>query len=58
MSRYCPIVGQKVTYQFCEDCDEKICKDKTHEPKTNNDDCSDVVLNRPDKERYALNQWL
>ena len=26
MSRYCPIVGHKVTYQFCDDCEKKYCK--------------------------------
>ena len=25
MSKYCPIVKHKVTYQFCDDCDEKEC---------------------------------
>ena len=25
MSRYCVIVDKKVTYQFCEDCDDKYC---------------------------------
>ena len=26
MAKYCPIVGEKVIYQFCEDCEEKLCK--------------------------------
>ncbi len=26
MGKYCPIVNQTVTYQFCEDCEDKICK--------------------------------
>ena len=25
MAKYCPIVGEKVIYQFCEDCEEKLC---------------------------------
>ena len=28
MSRYCPIVDHKVTYQFCEDCDDHKCENK------------------------------
>ncbi len=26
MSRFCPIVNKKITYQFCEDCEDKPCK--------------------------------
>lgn len=25
MSEYCPIVKTKVTYMFCQDCEEKFC---------------------------------
>jgi len=25
MSKFCPIVNKNVTYQFCQDCDDKIC---------------------------------
>lgn len=25
MPKYCPIVNKKVTYQFCQDCDDKPC---------------------------------
>jgi len=36
MSKYCPIVDHKVTYMFCEDCDDKVClekKDRNKEEK-------------------------
>lgn len=26
MSKYCPIIKDKVTYMFCEDCDELKCR--------------------------------
>ena len=26
MSKYCPIVKNKVPYIFCQDCEDKICK--------------------------------
>ena len=29
MSVYCPIVEKKVTYQFCQDCENPICKEQT-----------------------------
>ena len=31
MAKYCPIINEKVTYQFCEDCEEKICKENNKE---------------------------
>lgn len=31
MSRYCPIVDHKVTYQFCEDCEDHKCREKDKE---------------------------
>lgn len=40
MSRYCPIVDHNVTYQFCEDCEDRQCskrnnKNKLKENKSN-----------------------
>lgn len=40
MSRYCPIVNHNVTYQFCEDCEDRQCskrnnKNKLKENKSN-----------------------
>lgn len=32
-SKYCPIVDHKVTYMFCEDCEEKICLEKIDKNK-------------------------
>ena len=26
MARYCPITQCKVTYMFCQECDDRICK--------------------------------
>lgn len=26
MSKFCPILNEKVTYMFCEDCEDKLCK--------------------------------
>ena len=34
MSKYCPIVERTVTYQFCQDCDDKVCEQKKYEPKS------------------------
>ena len=31
MAVYCPIVEHKVTYQFCQDCEDKKCKEKEKE---------------------------
>ena len=28
MAKWCPLVNRKVIYQFCEDCDDKICQGK------------------------------
>lgn len=28
MSRYCPIVDHRVTYQFCDDCDDHKCRNE------------------------------
>ena len=25
MAKWCPLLQEKVIYQFCEDCDEKLC---------------------------------
>lgn len=37
MSRYCPIVDHRVTYQFCEDCDDHKCKNKDEEKDKDED---------------------
>ena len=34
MSKYCPIVDSKVTYQFCEDCDDRLCVRVKENPRT------------------------
>lgn len=34
MARYCPITQCKVTYMFCQECDDRICK-KTDFSKNN-----------------------
>jgi len=26
MSKYCPIIKERVIYQFCEDCTDRLCK--------------------------------
>ena len=31
MSKYCPIVERKITYQFCQDCDDRVCEQKKYE---------------------------
>lgn len=33
MAKYCHIVNHQVTYQFCMDCDDKICEQKKFETK-------------------------
>ena len=38
MSRYCPIVDHRVTYQFCEDCDDHKCKNKDMETEEKDED--------------------
>lgn len=51
MARWCPIVKQKVTYQFCEDCEERMCNDRpksdtvkeTDQPNSAEEDKKDAV---------------
>lgn len=40
MSKYCPLVGEKVLYTECIECEEKACKNNVdkHNNKVNNDD--------------------
>ena len=33
MSKWCPIINEKVIYQFCEDCEEQLCRKKEKEKK-------------------------
>lgn len=40
MSKYCPIMERKVTYQFCQDCDNHVCEDVDFDAKV-----PDVTLN-------------
>lgn len=40
MARYCPITQCKVTYMFCQECDDRICK-KTDFSNKNNDQKDD-----------------
>ena len=58
MSRYCPIVGQKMTYQFCEDCDEKICRNKTNQRKNNDSNNNNDTINHPVKIRHIPTDWV
>ena len=30
MAKYCPIVKHNVTYIFCDDCENKICRKKNN----------------------------
>lgn len=46
MSRYCPIVDHRVTYQFCEDCDDHKCREKDKEEDKDKKSLSCLV--RPD----------
>ena len=57
MSRYCPIMEQKVTYQFCEDCDEKICKDERKQ-ESNCDNSSNVIFDCGYKNDDNSCKWL
>lgn len=41
MSRYCPIVDHKVTYQFCEDCEDYKCRNKEKEDYKEKDEYKD-----------------
>lgn len=34
MSKYCPIVDHKVTYQFCQECEKRICSTKPNKAVT------------------------
>ena len=51
MSKYCPIVNNKVTYQFCEDCETKECRNKTQ-----NQDIETKVLNENNSDK-TVDGW-
>lgn len=51
MSKYCPIVNRKVIYQFCEDCESKICKENN--TTINNIKREDLVLTK-DRKKICL----
>lgn len=34
MSKYCPIVDHFVTYQFCQECERKLCSIKPNKNVT------------------------
>ena len=35
MSKYCPLINRVVTYQFCQDCDDKPCKNSPNKSNSN-----------------------
>lgn len=37
MAKYCPILNEKVTYLYCQECDDKICEKEKEENKFNNE---------------------
>lgn len=41
MSRYCPIVDHKVTYQFCEDCEDHKCREKDKDKEEDKEEDKD-----------------
>lgn len=43
MSKFCPIVNRKVTYQFCQDCDDKICRKQEIKKNKDNQERKGVV---------------
>ena len=52
MGKYCTIVNRVVTYQFCEDCDDKICrkaKNTTEIDKKIHDNNNKRSINDPKK---------
>lgn len=53
MARYCPITQSKVTYMFCQECDEKICK-KTDFSNKNNDKKDDFSKKSDSKSSSIL----
>ena len=58
MSRYCPIMDQKVTYQFCEDCDEKICRNNSKQNKTDCNNNSNVIFDCGSKNDNGSCKWI
>lgn len=30
MSIFCPVIGNKVTYLVCQECDDKVCKQPSY----------------------------
>ncbi len=45
MSRFCPILNTRITYQACEDCDEKPCK-KTDSHKITKEKSTEASTNK------------
>lgn len=42
MSRYCPIVDHNVTYQFCEDCEDRQCSERNNKNKSKENKSNDT----------------
>ena len=48
MAKWCPLVNRKVIYQFCEDCDEKLCQGAKKKTEL-------LVMSEEEAMRYAEN---
>ena len=51
MSRYCPIVGEKVLYTAYLECDEKSCKNNVNKSNNEVNDSNDRKNDRNSKEK-------
>ena len=44
MSIFCPVIGNKVTYLVCQECDDKVCKQPSYiNIVSNHEKTTDVV---------------
>ena len=39
MAKYCPITNSRVVYLVCQECDDRVCEQKKHEPKVKKCKC-------------------
>ena len=44
MAKFCPIINERVTYQYCQECEDKICNSAKRETKPLPKDAKQRIL--------------